>query len=451
MKKKTAVIVVSFLLAAVAALGTVSLVQYRRATEYERYTAQNFQHAFDELVTSVGEMDAALQKSLYATTASMSGAVYTELFGKAMTAQMSLGVLPFSSQELEQTSGFISRVGDYAFALSRSAARGEICTDEQRENLRALSDTASVMSQNLLQLQADMNEGKLTMDELGGMQSAAENAAGSEGNTLGGSMRLIEKEFPEVPSLIYDGPFSEHLTGISPKMLENEAEVDENEARRRVSAFLGIQNGRVYPCGKSEGSIPAYLFAADISGGQLYAEVSVKGGEIISLVCSRTPYVAELSTDEALGKAREFLERKGFTDMTESYYTVSGNILTVNYAWQQDGVICYSDLIKVGVALDNGSIVGFEARGYITTHYERELPEVTVSAEQARQLVAPGLKVLSEGLALVPTDGKYEIMCHEFKCETEDGQHYIIYVNAVTGEQEKILILIEDENGTLTL
>ena len=48
-------------------------------------------------------------------------------------------------------------------------------------------------------------------------------------------------------------------------------------------------------------------------------------------------------------------------------------------------------------------------------------------------------------------DGKYEILCHEFKCEAEDGRHYIIYVNAVTGEQEKILILLEDENGALTL
>ena len=50
----------------------------------------------------------------------MISAVCTDVFGKAMTAQMSLGALPFSTQELEKTAGFISRVGDYAYSLSRA-------------------------------------------------------------------------------------------------------------------------------------------------------------------------------------------------------------------------------------------------------------------------------------------------------------------------------------------
>ena len=48
-------------------------------------------------------------------------------------------------------------------------------------------------------------------------------------------------------------------------------------------------------------------------------------------------------------------------------------------------------------------------------------------------------------------DGKLETLCHEFKCAAPDGRHYIIYVNALTGAQHKILILLEDESGALTL
>ena len=65
--------------------------------------------------------------------------------------------------------------------------------------------------------------------------------------------------------------------------------------------------------------------------------------------------------------------------------------------------------------------------------------------------MSPRLTVLSHQMAVIPTEGKYEVYCHEFKCETESGRHYIIYVNAETGEEEKILILIESESGTLTL
>ena len=52
---------------------------------------------------------------------------------------------------------------------------------------------------------------------------------------------------------------------------------------------------------------------------------------------------------------------------------------------------------------------------------------------------------------MIPTGGEYEVLCHEFKCEDEDGRHVIVYVNAQNGQEEKLLLLLEDENGTLVL
>ena len=54
-------------------------------------------------------------------------------------------------------------------------------------------------------------------------------------------------------------------------------------------------------------------------------------------------------------------------------------------------------------------------------------------------------------MVIIPTDGKNEIFCHEFKCQTADEQHYIIYVGALSGVEEKILILLEDDSGTLAI
>ena len=78
-----------------------------------------------------------------------------------------------------------------------------------------------------------------------------------------------------------------------------------------------------------------------------------------------------------------------------------------------------------------------------------EAPAVAVEA--ARGKVSPKLKVLREQLAMVPTDGEYEVLCWEFTCEAENGQHYIVCINAATGAEQKILILLEDENGTLAV
>ena len=51
--------------------------------------------------------------------------------------------------------------------------------------------------------------------------------------------------------------------------------------------------------------------------------------------------------------------------------------------------------------------------------------------------------------SLIPTDAGGEVRCYEFLCETEDEQEILIYINAVTGEEERILILLKSDGGTL--
>ena len=43
------------------------------------------------------------------------------------------------------------------------------------------------------------------------------------------------------------------------------------------------------------------------------------------------------------------------------------------------------------------------------------------------------------------------IPCYELKCSDEKGREVKIYINADTGREEQILILMIDENGTLTI
>jgi len=172
---------------------------------------------------------------------------------------------------------------------------------------------------------------------------------------------------------------------------------------------------------------------------------------VLSMLCSRPVGSAAVDPATAVGAAVQFLQANGYSDMAETYYMTHDGVLTVNFAYRQGEVLCYSDLVKVSVALDNGKICGFEARGYLTSHCLRDLTAPEVSAEEARSAVPETLTVLAEQLALVPSDGAYETLCREFKCQAGEDRHYIIYVDAQTGRQHKILILLEDASGTLTL
>ena len=135
--------------------------------------------------------------------------------------------------------------------------------------------------------------------------------------------------------------------------------------------------------------------------------------------------------------------------MKETYYLKQNGIVTINYAYLQDEVTVYSDLIKLKVALDNGEILGIETMGYLNSHEERNIGDIKISKEDAAKNLNKKLDIKSENLAIIPTEWKTEILCWEFK-GTIDGMDFLVYVNANTGKEEDILIIINTPNGTLT-
>ncbi|MDU1324141.1 MAG: germination protein YpeB [Clostridiales bacterium] len=450
-RRRTLVRAASFLLAAFVVVGGLALQARARAEAYRLYLENGYRHAFAELSANLNELDVALQKGIYATSPSMLGVLCTQIYGKAMSAQMALGELPYSNVELEQTAAFLAKAGDYAAALSRSAAVTGVCSDEQREALRGLSAGASDLSARVAGLQSDLMGGAVTLEDLEAAEARLSAAEGGGHTLADSSYQTVESDFPELPSLIYDGPFSEHIAGRTPAMLEGREDVTQDEARLAAARFLDLKPELFTLVSAGSGRLPTYSFSAMVDGGELYVEVTRRGGLVVELLHSRPVESAALSREEAVAAAAAFLTSRGYPNMTESYFIDQGNVLTINFAAQQGEVLCYPDLVKVSVALDNGRVVGFESEGYLMNHTLRDLPRSPVSLGKAQAALSPELDILSHRLALIPTGGEYEVLTHEFKCQSADGRHVLVYINAQTGQEEKILILLEDESGTLVI
>ena len=88
--------------------------------------------------------------------------------------------------------------------------------------------------------------------------------------------------------------------------------------------------------------------------------------------------------------------------------------------------------------------------GFAPVLADAQIPSA-IASHMVFFLLIYSICVLAHQLALIPTEGEYEVLCHEFKCQAEDGSHVLIYVNAENGRQERILLLLEDENGSLVL
>ena len=158
-----------------------------------------------------------------------------------------------------------------------------------------------------------------------------------------------------------------------------------------------------------------------------------------------------MNAEKACKIGRDFLESKEFKSMKETYFMSQGNILTINYAYYIEGVICYPDLVKVKVALDNGEILGVEAKNYLNNHEEnRTFDKFKISKEDCLKHVNKKLEIKGIDKAIIPTEWNTEISCYEVKGNAY-GNDFIIFINSETGKEEDILMVLNTEEGTMTM
>ena len=426
----------------------LAIVIYKKQTEYRQASENSYNMAFYEVVDYVQNVEVFLAKSLITNSPESSAESLTNVWREANLALGYLTQLPINSHEIENTSKFLNQVSEYSYSLYRKNLKDEELTEEDMKNLKDLHQYSVELENTLNQLSADINDGRISWGELAEEGTVA--FAQQVSNISQDSFDNLEQNFHEFSGLIYDGAFSEHITKAEKVGLTGD-NIDEETAKNKATELFNNQNIKeVTAYGKSEGDITSFDFGITFNDDTTASvSISEKGGHVIYMNRNREVTAEVISQEEADQKAKEYLEQKGFSNMKETYYLKQSGIVTINYAYVQDDVIMYPDLIKVKVALDNGEILGIETTGYLNSHTERKLEAPKVTAEEAKESLNKDLTIESEELAIIPTEWKTEVLCWEFEGNVE-GLDFIVYVNAETGKEEDILIITNTPNGTLT-
>jgi germination protein YpeB len=452
LKGKYMLILVVILIAIIVVLG---LYTYKKQKDYRQTAENEYNMAFFELVDYVQNVETYLAKSLISSTPEHGAETLTHVWREANLAQAYLAMLPIEAEELSNTSKFLNQVSDYSFTLSRKNIYNESLTDEDLENLKSLHSYSIELENTLNQLSADMTDGRISWGEL--TKKGNTIFATEVSNISKDSFSSLEENFHEYSGLIYDGAFSEHLTSVEKKGLTGD-EIDEEKAKQIATDFVGTEKIKeINSLGISENTdMPSYDFSIVLNDekNNLYISISQKGGHIVFMNYNRTVEAETISEDRANEIGKEYLNNHGFSNMKETYYLKQDGIITINYAYTQSSdygeVTMYSDLVKLKVALDNGEILGIETTGYLNSHYEREISNVQISKEDAKQNLNKTLDIQSEGLAMIPTQYQTEILCWEYKGKVDDTE-FLVYINAETGKEEDILVIKDTPNGTLTM
>lgn len=437
LKKRTLIRILCFsILIPLALLGMV-IVEYREAERFKAQVVNSYAGSLNRVSEGLNNITFMLEKGIYAASATQLSSLSATIMKEAGTTKAAMSQLPLSAGEYAAINKFLSQVGDYSLYLSKKAISGDTITEDERDNWIQLSEAAKTLSGSVEELRAGYAENGVWDTEI-------TQDLQSELN-LAHSMLEIDESLTDYPTLVYDGPYSDHILTSTPKMTENAKEITREASRQKAAEVLSVDVQSIKDESDENGVMACYVF----SSGDGTVALTKQGGYIVYFRKFRAMGAETLSYEQAVQKAKAYLEQFNVT-VEESYYFADEGICTVNFAHKEGAVVCYPDLIKVGVALDTGEVLLVEARGYVMNHHTRTIATPKYSEAQAKEALADNLTVERVRQAIIPITAADEAHCYEFTCRGVNDEEILVYISTQTLQEENILVLLKTDGGTLT-
>ena len=398
---------------------------------------RSFEQSVYELGDNMQNLEVDLSKLMVLGEGKFTATLLTDVYNRASAASRALSALPVDYHETENAASFLNKVADFGISYQRAILEGKDCSNFVRV-AESLYDTARTVNMQIKDYVNAAARNELDIRKI----TTAHPYAYREHSTP------IEHNAVEYPELIYDGPFSDARKTESYALLAELPQVSLKEAEDAAKAALpdfGIKEIKSLGMGGDE---PLYELSVSGEKGTAYVQVSERGGKVVGLNVMRALGRPLLGEESAKEVATTFAQHLGY-DVEPIWYLAGGGAAYVNLAPIVDGTVLYTDLVKVKVALDNGDILGLEAKNYCLNHADRDLT-ITLGAATAASLVDGRLSVTSVRGALIPLENDESRLCLEVAAKFKDLD-YFIYLDGVTGETVKVLRTVDGEQGSLVL
>jgi spore germination protein len=434
---------------------TFAILMFLERLDYRNYLQGQYSKNMYELISSVQNIRVNLGKAAIVGSREQSIVVFEEIFRFSATANDKLHSLPIEQSVLGDTSEFLAQVGDFCYSLAKASSEGKDLTDKEYGVIDQLELQSYTLQEQLNGVLSDINDGKVKWGEIRKKSTVAFASAGND--LVNEKFKGIQKQIVQYPALIYDGPFSDNILEITPKIM-SQKEVSESEAVKTIKSIFGedkiesIENKAVQ--GKTR--IPSYTFyvgfkGRDKSEPKTFIEISKNGGRIVYLLDNRSIGKKAIDINKAIEGGSAFIGKIGYKNMEPTYTLNYDNTAVVSYVYNQGEVVIYPDQVKLKIALDDGSIIGIESEKFLVSHVEkRQINAPKITVVKAQEKVGKRLKINKISLAIIPTEMDKEVLCYEFIGSYKE-KNFIVYINADTGYEQRIMEIIDTPNGKLTI
>lgn len=443
-KKRTLVRLITFFTAGLLILTALLITSFYNAKQARQQLNTLYMKSLSELAQSTGSIKNTLSKTIYSGTPKQLTSLSSDLKSDASDAKQCLSGLPLNNVQLDNLNKFLSQVGNYSEYIANTAENGKHLTIDEYTNLAELYNYASLLSDELYSMEKNVQNGIVNISKTKNTLIQSKSVTVPQ---ITDNFNAFEENTEASPQLIYDGPFSDHILQKQSQLLKDAYPVKQSEALAKAADFIQLPADHLTPASDENGKMPSYCFSSDNG----YISVTKSGGYISYMLKNRTITKMNLTVPDALNNANVFLRNSGYDNLTTTYYQTLDNICTINFAVKTNNIVYYTDLIKVSVAMDNGEIIAFDARGYLMNNKNRPVQNDIITLNEAKESLSPLLKVEQARLSVIPTNGQNEILCYEFLCTSRNDQQVLVYINALTKAEENILILYIQGDSVLTM
>lgn len=404
---------------------------------YKNQLENAYMRSFYEVVDNINTLEVDISKIIATNSLEGQRELLSDIYNDCMMGVGNIAVLPIKGDQILAITKLLNNAGGYAYSLLLSNYEGNMINDNDYQQISTIHDSILALKYDINDYVKYLKYDYSVLDDI--------DWSSSDNSEFSGGLAGTESSSAEVPTLIYDGPFSDSVINKEIKGLPD-SEVTIDKCTQIVQDVLPSEI--VVFRGESDGKFATYNFEVGDDNVK-YVSVTKRGGFVLTITSYGGGGGSLCSNEKAIDIAQNFAEDLGLHNMYEVWHQVSGSIMYVNLAPIIDGVIYYTDLIKVKVDMCLQSVVGWEASSYATNHIARTF-DCSIGIIEGQHLISKELNVIERNLCIIPNEFVGESSAYEYVCTWKDYTYYI-YIDSHSGKQLNILRVIETNNGSLLM
>jgi germination protein YpeB len=407
-----------------------------------------YQRAFHDLSHHMGRLHDQLGETLAVSSAShgMQRKGLVNVWRLTSQAQNEINQLPLAMLPFNKAEQFLSRISNFAYRTAVRDLTKQPLTPAEVKMMKSLYQASDTVNQELSKVQDAVLKDRLRWMDV---EVAMASEGGPHDNTIIDGFKAMDKQMGAYPESDWGPSAMSSDRKMSSAGLEGK-QMSAEEIKSKALAFLGAQARGGEVSVSEDGSktdMPAYTVSVKgKSGSPIQLDYTRKGGHLLWFMNPRDVKSSKINFDTARNKGSQFLVRHGYKSMTPIAYDEYDHVAVFTYAHTIDGVKIYPDKVTVRVALDNGEVVGLQARDHVFAKKLLTPGKPKLTKEQAQKGLNPDFRVENHSLSVIENDMREPTLCHEFVGKVNDHR-YRIYLNAETGLEESIEQIADAEKS----